>query len=1346
MKGPRLAQFASWLLALCCAWLLVACGSDGMTQIEVTIDSDLEVPAELDRVRIEVLGVRTRSAEADLAEEGLPRTIGLYHSEGPLGPFSVRVGGFKGTTLVIEKTVETSFVRGKTIPLHVRLDRACKDLRCPSGQTCEQGVCRNAASEDDAGMVAFDGGQGEGGPMEPDGSLPSACPVGYVGTDAANCQDLDECATGADTCDALTQCVNRAGSYGCTVCPFGYGGNPKLRCESINECAAGLDQCDPFHPCTDTATGYLCGDCAMGYTGDGKDTCRDIDECALGACDARTVCTNTPGGFNCSACPAGYAGTGKTSCEDIDECAQDSDDCDPLTQCVNSSGGYQCTACPPGYSGDGLSGCLNIDECAGTTNPCVAVPCVDRAGSYQCGDCPVGFQDTGLGACEDIDECASAGACDPLTVCVNAAGSFTCTACPTGYTGNGKISCTDLDECADATDRCDELTACVNLPGDYGCTACPLGYAGTGLTGCTNLDECALGTDLCDALSECRDIPGGYRCGGCPGGYTGDGLGGCTDIDECAISSACDPLTTCANSAGGFTCTACPPGYVGSGQTSCADVDECASGTQSCDRLTQCVNQPGDYGCTTCPAGYSGDGRSGCTNIDECASGAAKCPALTLCVDNAGSFLCLPSIRIADGSVQEGSAGSGTLSFSVTLSAAVTQTVTVSYATADGTALAGGSAATGGADYVAKSGVITFAAGETTKTVQVAIQGDVLNEPDETFLVNLSNAIHANFADNQGQGTIRNDDAAPALSIADGTTTEGNGGTKTLSFDVTLSAPSGQSVSVAYATADGTASASGAAASGGSDYVSQSGKLTFAAGETRKTLSVTINGDLLNEVNETLLINLSSPTLAVLADAQAQGTIENDDALPSMAIADASVAEGQSGTRQLSFTVSLSGASGRSVSASYTTVDASASAAGSAATGGSDYVAQSGTLTFAAGETQKTLSVTINGDTLNELNETFLVNLSGPVNATLADAQGAGTIENDDAQPTLSIADATRKEGDVGSSTLTFTVSLSAASGRQITVNFATSNGTAVTAGSVATGGSDYEAQSGTLTFAAGETSKTIGVTIHGDVLIEADQTFVVTLSAATNAMLADGQAIGTIANDDITPSWSIEDASTSEGQSGQKTISFNVTLTLPAGESVSVQYATSNGSAVSSGVNGTGGADYVAKSGTLTFAPGETRQTLSVTINSDLLNEDDETFFVNLSSPSASSNIADGQAQGVIVNDDAMPTIAMGDVSAFEGDGGLTEYIFTATLSAPTARTVTVVGTTADFTAAGTDYVSRTETLTFAPGATTQPFIVKVRGDRTIEGDETFFVNLSSPSNAEIADAQGVGTIKNDD
>jgi hypothetical protein len=222
---------------------------------------------------------------------------------------------------------------------------------------------------------------------------------------------------------------------------------------------------------------------------------------------------------------------------------------------------------------------------------------------------------------------------------------------------------------------------------------------------------------------------------------------------------------------------------------------------------------------------------------------------------------------VSDIQVPEGSQGTVEATFTVTLTAPSGLPVSVDYATADGTAIAP-------ADYTAVlPSTLTFDPGLTTRTITVVVNADTLDELNETFLLDLSNVVNANLPDAQAVATITDDDAPPTLSVNDVTLAEGNEGTSNATFTVSLSAPSGQEVTVNWATANGTAVAP-------ADYETAGGTLTFAPGETSKPVPVPVHGDTAYELNETFVVNLSSAVRATLSDAQGVGTIANDDPAP----------------------------------------------------------------------------------------------------------------------------------------------------------------------------------------------------------------------------------------------------------------------------------------------------------------------------------------------------------------------------------------------------------------------------------------------------------------------------------
>lgn len=670
------------------------------------------------------------------------------------------------------------------------------------------------------------------------------------------------------------------------------------------------------------------------------------------------------------------------------------------------------------------------------------------------------------------------------------------------------------------------------------------------------------------------------------------------------------------------------------------------------------------------------------------------------------------TLAIDNVSVTEGNSGTTTANFTVFLSPASSQTVTVQYATAPGTALAG-------SDYSTTSGTLTFTPGQTSQPVSVLVLGDTLFEPNETFNVNLTNPTNATLGDDQGVGTIIDNDAPPTISVNDVAVLEGNAGTKTAVFTISLSNPHSQNVTVNYATADDTAIA-------GSDYVAASGVATITAGSPSTSIAVTINGDTTFESDESFRFNLSNPTNATITDNQGIGAINNDDPVPVISINDVSVTEGNAGTVNAGFTVSLSNPSSQTITVDYAT-------ANSTATAGSDFVAATATVTFTPGQTSRPLNITVNGDTVFEQNEAFNVNLSGASNATISDSQGVGTITNDDAQPTISINDVSVTEGNAGTTTANFTVSLSNASSVVISANYTTADGSA-------SAGSDYTLNSGSVSFAAGETSKSISVTVSGDTTFEGNETFNVNLSNATNATFADSQGVGTINNDDSQPAISINDVSVIEGHAGTTNATFTVSLSNASSQTITVNYSTAD-------VTATAGSDYVATSNSLSFAAGETSKSINVTVNGDTAFEPNETFNVNLSG-ATNATIADNQGVGTINNDDTQPTISIDDVSVNEGNTATSTASFNVSLTNASSQTITVNFATANNTAtAGVHYVANSGTLSFAPGEVSKPVNVTINGDLLNEpASVTFNVNLTAPTNATISDNQGVGTINDDD
>lgn len=638
-------------------------------------------------------------------------------------------------------------------------------------------------------------------------------------------------------------------------------------------------------------------------------------------------------------------------------------------------------------------------------------------------------------------------------------------------------------------------------------------------------------------------------------------------------------------------------------------------------------------------------------------------------------------------------------------------------------------------------------------TFDLTIPDDLLAEGPETFDVRLTpmgmvdldcdGGVPAAAPEFGITFTIIDDDLTPPLvfDIDDVQLMEGDTGSQMANFTVSLSGPPplGQMMAVDFATQDGTATANGG------DYQASAGQVVFpGGGPTTQTVSVLVNADTQVEPDETFTIQLSNPIGAILGDAVGEGTILNDDdppVLPMASIDSVQIEEGDDPNNPgaARFRISLSEPSRGDVQIPFRTVAGTATA-------GEDFRMRQGTVVIASGELTSSVSVPILGDTRFEPDETFLVQLQDPIGATLGEANGRATIVNDDEEmqelPTLSIDDVEVTEGNGGTSNtvVRFTATLSFAADQPVGVPYQTMDGTAVA-------GEDYGARTGELLFAPGETTQPVSVPIIGDTRFEPDESFTVQLGAPQGATLERGVGTATILNDDEAPDLPmlrIADVAIEEGDSGARNATFAVSLEPVSEVDVRVQARTRAGTA-------TEGTDFTAVDTALTIAAGESSTTVSVPVLGDTAVEDDETFFVILLQPVAAA-IADAEGRGLIVDDDqpmvTPPTVSVVNARLQEGDEGARSAVFRVRLSAASDSPVQVGARTRDDTAtvANQDYRGRAETLMIPPGQLQTTFFVAVLGDRNVEADERFTVEIGNPVGAVLGRAVGTGTIVNDD
>jgi len=475
-------------------------------------------------------------------------------------------------------------------------------------------------------------------------------------------------------------------------------------------------------------------------------------------------------------------------------------------------------------------------------------------------------------------------------------------------------------------------------------------------------------------------------------------------------------------------------------------------------------------------------------------------------------------------------------------------------------------------------------------------------------------------------------DCPAALSITDVSLSEGTNASPIARFTVSLSEKVTAPVIVNWATADGTATVAD------NDFRASSGTIVFARGQTSKTVSVYVCGDIVPELDESFSVSLLNAVGATIDKATGTATIQNDDVfpavVPSLSVSNTELLERNGGRSDARFKVTLSEPTNVPVTVNCQTVNGTGTAAGS------DYVAASWRIVFAPGETEKSLAVAVLGDSKVELDETFGLVLSNAKGATIANATGTATIRNDDFSPRnpvlVTVLGSSVIEGDDpgGSVSAEFTVKLSRAVDSAVTVAYQTYDGSATTIDN------DYVATKGNLTFAVGETTKTVLVPIVGETQAERDEAFTLALISASGAAVDRTPARAILIDDDTPPEVRVQGVSLTEGNTGTSIATFVISLNRVWDEPVVVTYATRDGSATAAD------SDYTPAQGTVTFAPGEYQKTVGVTVIGDTRAETNERFFLDLSLDVSSANnatIAAGAGTVIIQNDDS------GEVAGFQ-------------------------------------------------------------------------------------------------
>jgi hypothetical protein len=609
---------------------------------------------------------------------------------------------------------------------------------------------------------------------------------------------------------------------------------------------------------------------------------------------------------------------------------------------------------------------------------------------------------------------------------------------------------------------------------------------------------------------------------------------------------------------------------------------------------------------------------------------------------------------------------------------------------------------------------------------QVCVDDDLIDEPHENFGLGFGFGFGGTGVGFGIPGT-RYDNDPPALYLDNAGVIEGHTGTTSLCFRVRFTTRPDTNVYANVVLSD-------LGARLGMDYLDPfaGGPVVFTNTMTQY-VCVPIVGERIFESNEVFQICLTNVLNAFVSNGCARGWITNDDLPPCVTIDDLAVWEGDTNWTPALFPVRVLGETEIPFIIGYSTSNGTAVAS-------SDYIPTNSTLRFDPGITNASVLAWVIGDTYDESNETFTVRLTrADTNSILCRTNGTCTILDED-PPEIRVVDTAVYEGDVGTTNLTFTLTLSNAKSNEVRVSWFTRDGTAEST-------SDYGAASGDLTFPPGQVAQTLSIVVTNDDLTEWSEYFFLCLTNPVFGRIVTPCALGWILDDDA-PCLQVN---TTNGVMEGDTLTIEITLDHPSTLTGYVNYATVDatvGEAAGAGFEAaTAGFDYVAQSGLLTFPPGTTNATIGLDISDDTIDETNELFYVRFSNLIALTNCGATQTVVIITSIPSPPCITITNMTVVEGNGPFTNLMFTALLSWASSRTVTVNYATADDTAgSGSDYMRTNGVLRFLPGSTNTNFAVRIYGDCSLEGTEFFRVNFTNAQFARLCTTQAIATILDDD
>lgn len=651
-------------------------------------------------------------------------------------------------------------------------------------------------------------------------------------------------------------------------------------------------------------------------------------------------------------------------------------------------------------------------------------------------------------------------------------------------------------------------------------------------------------------------------------------------------------------------------------------------------------------------------------------------------------------------------------------SGAITARVTPS----NGTAIAPG-------DYNASAITVSFASGETIKTVNIPIVNDTRYEPNETVNLTLSNPTGGAVIGTASRSllTIIDNDARPGkIQFSESSFVVNENGTAINSVLLVRSGGSNGAVTATVNLANGTAIAPG-------DYNNTPIIVTFADKESYKVVNVPIVDDSLLENNETINLSLANPTggasLGTLSSALLT-IIDNEPKPGTFAFSRPTFSVNENGTPVTAVTINRTAGTAGSASVRVTPSNGTAIAPG-------DYSASPITVSFAAGQTTKTVVIPIVNDTLAEAYETVNLTLSNPSSGALLGTQTTSvlTILDDEPKPgTLSFSSTNYSVNENGTPINSIVISRINGSLGNVGVTLTTSAGTATTP-------SDYSNTTITVSFAAAQTSRTVTIPVVNDTLVEADETIRLTIANPTGGAILGTPATSTLTivdNDAKRGQIAFSRAAYTVNENGTPVSAVIINRTLGSDGAINVRVTPSNGTALSGG-------DFNNAAITVSFAAGQTTQTVSIPVVNDSAIELAETINLTLSNPSSSA-VLGTQTTSVltIIDNDTKPgVIQFADTDFAVGEDG---SAISSILLVRTGGNNGVVGARVNLsngtaTAPG-DYNGNPILVTFANGENFKIVNVPIVNDSLAETDETVNLTLTTPTGGASLGTQKTATL----